>query len=64
MVCGITSKTRSSVAVRIAMFPDAVAAAISYAISQPDWADVNEIVARPAGQRTDGWRRRRLERCP
>jgi NADP-dependent 3-hydroxy acid dehydrogenase YdfG len=54
MACGITSKTRSSVAVRIAMSPDAVAAAISYAISQPDWTDVNEIVGRPAAQRY-GW---------
>jgi hypothetical protein len=33
---------------------DAVAAAISYAISEPDWTDVNEIVVRPAGQRY-GW---------
>lgn len=38
---------------KIAMSPDAVAAAISYAISQPD-VDVNEIVVRPAGQRY-GW---------
>ena len=38
---------------RIAMSPDAVAAAISYAISQPE-VDVNEIVVRPAGQRY-GW---------
>jgi NADP-dependent 3-hydroxy acid dehydrogenase YdfG len=39
---------------RIAMSPDAVAAAISYAIGQPDGVDVNEIVVRPAGQRY-GW---------
>jgi NADP-dependent 3-hydroxy acid dehydrogenase YdfG len=39
---------------RLAMSPDSVAAAISYAISQPDWTDVNEIVVRPAGQRY-GW---------
>ncbi len=38
---------------KIAMSPDAVAAAISYAVSQPD-VDVNEIVIRPAGQRY-GW---------
>jgi NADP-dependent 3-hydroxy acid dehydrogenase YdfG len=38
---------------KIAMSPDAVAAAISYAISQHD-VDVNEIVVRPAGQRY-GW---------
>lgn len=38
---------------RMAMSPDAVAAAISYAISQPD-VDVNEIVVRPTGQRY-GW---------
>ena len=38
---------------KIAMSPDAVAAAISYAISQPD-VDVNEIVVRPTGQRY-GW---------
>jgi NADP-dependent 3-hydroxy acid dehydrogenase YdfG len=38
---------------KIAMSPDAVAAAISYAISQPD-VDVNEIVVRPAEQRY-GW---------
>jgi len=38
---------------KIAMSPDAVAAAISYAISQPE-VDVNEIVVRPAGQRY-GW---------
>lgn len=38
---------------RIAMSPDAVAAAISYAISQPD-VDVNEIVLRPPAQRY-GW---------
>jgi NADP-dependent 3-hydroxy acid dehydrogenase YdfG len=39
---------------KLAMSPDAVAAAISYAISQPDWTDVNEIVVRPVGQRY-GW---------
>jgi NADP-dependent 3-hydroxy acid dehydrogenase YdfG len=39
---------------RIAMSPDAVAAAISYAIGQPDGVDVNEIVVRPSGQRY-GW---------
>jgi NADP-dependent 3-hydroxy acid dehydrogenase YdfG len=38
---------------KIAMSPDAVAAAISYAISQHD-VDVNEIVVRPAGMRY-GW---------
>ncbi len=38
---------------KIAMSPEAVAAAISYAIAQPD-VDVNEIVVRPAGQRY-GW---------
>ena len=38
---------------RMAMSPDAVAAAISFAISQPD-VDVNEIVVRPTGQRY-GW---------
>ena len=30
---------------------DAIAAAISYAISQPDDVDVNEMIVRPAGQR-------------
>ncbi len=40
---------------KIAMSPDAVAAAISYAIGQRD-VDVNEIVVRPAGQRY-GWLR-------
>jgi NADP-dependent 3-hydroxy acid dehydrogenase YdfG len=39
---------------KIAMSPDAVAAAISYAIGQPDDVDVNEIVVRPARQRY-GW---------
>jgi NADP-dependent 3-hydroxy acid dehydrogenase YdfG len=39
---------------KLAMSPDAVAAAISYAIGQPDWTDVNEIVVRPTGQRY-GW---------
>lgn len=39
---------------KLAMSPDAVAAAISYAISQPEWTDVNEIVVRPAGMRY-GW---------
>src|SRR6201991_4532468 len=38
---------------KIAMSPDDVAAAISYAIGQGD-VDVNEIVVRPAGQRW-GW---------
>ncbi len=31
--------------------PDAIAAAISYAITQPDDVDVNEMIIRPAGQR-------------
>jgi NADP-dependent 3-hydroxy acid dehydrogenase YdfG len=44
----------SAVWKKLAMSPDAVAAAISYAISQPDWTDVNEIVIRPAGMRS-GW---------
>jgi NADP-dependent 3-hydroxy acid dehydrogenase YdfG len=39
---------------KLAMSPDAVAAAISYAINQPEWTDVNEIVVRPAGMRY-GW---------
>jgi NADP-dependent 3-hydroxy acid dehydrogenase YdfG len=39
---------------KLAMSPSAVAAAISYAISQPEWTDVNEIVVRPAGMRY-GW---------
>jgi NADP-dependent 3-hydroxy acid dehydrogenase YdfG len=39
---------------KLAMSPDAVAAAISYAVSQPPDVDVNEIVVRPAGQRY-GW---------
>jgi NADP-dependent 3-hydroxy acid dehydrogenase YdfG len=39
---------------KMAMSPDAVAAAISYAINQPAEVDVNEIVLRPAGQRW-GW---------
>jgi NADP-dependent 3-hydroxy acid dehydrogenase YdfG len=39
---------------KIAMSPDAVAAAISYAIGQPDDVDINEIVVRPARQRY-GW---------
>jgi NADP-dependent 3-hydroxy acid dehydrogenase YdfG len=39
---------------KIAMPPDAVAAAISYAISQSPEVDVNEIILRPAGQRY-GW---------
>jgi NADP-dependent 3-hydroxy acid dehydrogenase YdfG len=30
---------------------DAIAAAISYAISQPDEVDLNEMIVRPAGQR-------------
>jgi NADP-dependent 3-hydroxy acid dehydrogenase YdfG len=39
---------------KIAMSPDAVAAAVSYAISQLPDVDVNEIILRPAGQRY-GW---------
>jgi NADP-dependent 3-hydroxy acid dehydrogenase YdfG len=39
---------------KIAISPDAVASAISYAVSQPADVDVNEIVIRPAGQRW-GW---------
>jgi NADP-dependent 3-hydroxy acid dehydrogenase YdfG len=39
---------------KLAMSPDAVAAAISYAVSQPEWTDVNEIVVRPARMRY-GW---------
>jgi NADP-dependent 3-hydroxy acid dehydrogenase YdfG len=39
---------------KIAIPSDAIAAAISYAISQPDDVDVNEIVVRPAGMRY-GW---------
>jgi NADP-dependent 3-hydroxy acid dehydrogenase YdfG len=39
---------------KLAMSPDAVAAAISYAIGQPDDVDVNEIVVRPTKQRY-GW---------
>ncbi len=34
-----------------ALAPDAIAAAISYAIDQPADVDVNEIVVRPARQR-------------
>jgi NADP-dependent 3-hydroxy acid dehydrogenase YdfG len=41
-----------AVSKKIAMSPDAVAAAISYAISQHD-VDVNEIVVRPTRQRYD-----------
>jgi NADP-dependent 3-hydroxy acid dehydrogenase YdfG len=39
---------------KLAMSSDAVAAAISYAIAQPDDVDVNEIVVRPTKQRY-GW---------
>jgi NADP-dependent 3-hydroxy acid dehydrogenase YdfG len=39
---------------KLAMSPDAVGAAISYAINQPPDVDVNEIVLRPKGQRY-GW---------
>jgi NADP-dependent 3-hydroxy acid dehydrogenase YdfG len=35
----------------IAISPDAIAAAISYAISQPPDVDVSEIIVRPAAQR-------------
>ena len=35
----------------IAVSPDAIAGAISYAISQPPDIDVNEIIVRPAAQR-------------
>jgi NADP-dependent 3-hydroxy acid dehydrogenase YdfG len=36
---------------QIAVSPDAIAAAISYAINQPPDIDVNEIIVRPAAQR-------------
>jgi NADP-dependent 3-hydroxy acid dehydrogenase YdfG len=39
---------------KLAIPPDAIAAAISYAVSQPSDVDVNEIVVRPVSQR-HGW---------
>ena len=39
---------------KLAISPDTVAAAISYAVSQPSDVDVNEIVVRPVSQRY-GW---------
>jgi NADP-dependent 3-hydroxy acid dehydrogenase YdfG len=49
-----TQELSRAVVKKLAISPDAIAAAISYAVSQPSDVDVNEIVIRPVSQRY-GW---------
>jgi NADP-dependent 3-hydroxy acid dehydrogenase YdfG len=49
-----TQELSRAVIKKLAISPDAIAAAISYAVSQPSDVDVNEIVIRPVSQRY-GW---------
>lgn len=49
-----THELSRAVIKKLAISPDAIAAAISYAVSQPSDVDVNEIVIRPVSQRY-GW---------